>query len=296
MTADRRPRRRAQRELEREARRLFPGLLRDRGYLAAPAYGADGPGEDSLDLFSRRNDYRRPIMRVPAELVRAFRDKGWVETRQNRWTVTDAGAAWLRRHQAGSDPYREQHQMRGTTTADLGGGVRRPVVVNETESPLGWLRRRKGRDGAPMITAEQFEAGERLRADFTRAGLMPSVTANWEAVASSRRSRRAAPDGPAGLTDAALAAKQRVQAALAAVGPELSGILLDVCCHLRGLADAEESRGWPRRSGKVILQLALTRLARHYGLGRAPDDEGRRRPRVRHWGSEDFRPSLDGWR
>ena len=41
-------------------------------------------------------------------------------------------------------------------------------------------------------------------------------------------------------------------------------------------------------------RLALTRLARHYGLDVA--DETRRRGKgIRHWGSEDYRPTLDTW-
>jgi hypothetical protein len=43
--------------------------------------------------------------------------------------------------------------------------------------------------------------------------------------------------------------------------------LLRVCCFLEGIESAEKALGWPSRSGKLVLGLALDRLARHYGLG-----------------------------
>jgi hypothetical protein len=136
------------------------------------------------------------------------------------------------------------------------------VLVNDSESPLAWLARRKGRDGRAMIAADQFVAGERLRADFTRAHMSPRVTSSWSGTGRTR----GAAGGAAEMTDVIVAARQRVRLALEACGPEFSGLLLDVCCFLRGLEDVERERGWPSRSAKVVLQLALDRLARHYGL------------------------------
>jgi hypothetical protein len=152
------------------------------------------------------------------------------------------------------------------------------VTVDEAESPLAWLARRRGRDGQPLIAAHQLQAGERLRADFTRAHLMPRTTANWSSpVADGRRGA-----GHAGaVTDLTIAARQRVHQALDAVGPELSGLLLDVCCFLKGLEDVERERSWPQRSAKVVLHLALDRLARHYGF--AAELRGPERGRVQTW-------------
>jgi hypothetical protein len=174
-------------------------------------------------------------------------------------------------------------------------GARRPVVVNEAESPLSWLKSRKDRNGRPLIDDHQYAAGERLRADYWFAHLSPRVTSNWSALAPSERSRRAAPSNAASFRDEVIAAKERVMRALTAVGPEVSGILVGICCELKGLEEAEKENGWPQRAGKVVLQIALTRLAKHYGLVGCDGQKMTRRG-LRHWAKEDYRPTLDAWR
>lgn len=73
-----------------------------------------------------------------------------------------------------------------------------------------------------------------------------------------------------------------------AVGPEISGVLVDICCELKGLEEAEKKNGWPQRAGKIVLQIALTRLAKHYGL--IADPQAQRGRVLRHWGEADYRP------
>ena len=279
-------------ELRREAARIFPRLVNDAGYIERLSDQGTAR-QTAFGIFTRRNRYSRHVQLVSGAVVMGLLANGLVAEANGRYKLSDEGLAWLRRHRAGAEPFLEQHQLRRSSHRDV-RGVRRPVIVNEGESPLGWLRRRKDRAGTPMVDAAQFEAGERLRGEFERAQLAPSVTSNWEGAASSRRTRRAPPAGAAALSDEALSSRQRVLRALEAVGPELSGVLIDVCCHLVGLADTEKNRGWPQRSGKVILGIALTRLARHYGLSSA-GDSARTRTRMRHWGAEDFRPTLAKW-
>jgi len=150
--------------------------------------------------------------------------------------------------------------------------------MDDAESPLAWLARRRGRDGRPLIEPHQLQAGERLRADFTRANLMPRTTSNWASpISSSRRSD----GGAANFTETMIASRQRVRQALDAAGPEFSGLLVDVCCFLKGLEGIERERAWPTRSAKIVLQLALDRLARHYGY--AAMATGRERAPVRTW-------------
>jgi hypothetical protein len=157
---------------------------------------------------------------------------------------------------------------------------RASVTVNESESPLAWLARRRGRNGRALIEPHQLQAGERLRGDFTRAHLMPRTTSNWASPISSGR-RGAGGEHSADFTETMIAARQRVHQALDAVGPEFGGLLLDVCCFLKGLEDIERERAWPARSAKVVLQLALDRLARHYGF--AAQTRGRSATPIRTW-------------
>ena len=141
----------------------------------------------------------------------------------------------------GIDAKRAEHLTLASREIMTESGIGR-VTVNDSESPLAWLARRKGRDGRTMIGRTQFIAGEKLRADFTRGHLAPRVTSSWSGVARGKNCG----GGDAGtMTDAVIAARQRVRLALEACGPEFSGVLMDVCCFLRGLEDVERERGWP---------------------------------------------------
>ena len=196
--------------------------------------------------------------------------------------LTEAGRARLMRQAADGDEvgaFRAQHLdlARRMIRTDVGAIE---ALVDDSESPLRKLAKRKGKDGEPLITPVQEQAGERLRLDFTRAQLTPRVTATWDGtIAQGRRGQSGGT-----LTDVVVAAGQRVRHALDEVGPEFAGLLLDVCCFLKGLEDVERERRWPQRSAKIVVQLALDRLARHYGL--ACEVRGRSRTPMRRWSEE----------
>ena len=133
-----------------------------------------------------------------------------------------------------------------------------------------WLRTRRDRSGQPLISSAQYLAGERLRSDFERAMMARRTTTNWNLAGSGSGGNAAAE-----LSDGAIAARQRYHKAIAAVGPELASILQQVCCMAAGLEQAERVLNLPQRSGKAVLGLALTALARHYGLTQDGSRPGR---------------------
>ena len=159
-------------------------------------------------------------------------------------------------------------------------------ALDERESPLLWLYRRAGKDGKPQITDEEFAAGERFRADITLAQMLPRTTMNWDGALTPEQ-RGSGPPDMAGASDTSLAARQRVRLACEALGPELSGLAIDVCGFLKGLDLVETERRWPARSAKVVLRIALATLATHYGLVRSARPSG-----LRGWQAGDARPTL----
>lgn len=110
------------------------------------------------------------------------------------------------------------------------------------------------------LSDRQFDAGERLRTDWERAQLAPAVTMRWEPVRFGGGERNLSP------TERQIAAKERFDAAIAAAGTGLSDILWRVVCAGDALAMAEKALDWPVRSGKLVLRIALDRVADFYRI------------------------------
>ena len=114
--------------------------------------------------------------------------------------------------------------------------------------------------------------------DYTLAQLAPRLGVDLTApVVLGRRGQKEIT-----LTETVIAAKQRFARAMKAVGPGLSDLLFDVCCHLVGLEDAEQELKWPRSAGRIVLMIALDRLALHYGMIVTAPARGR----IRSWQAE----------
>jgi len=260
-------------------RALLEGLSRDRAARASLE-------EDAVIVRSGAEARR---LRISASLVRRLIAAGLLhEPEPGRFAATDEAPTWLTRDDVPDLAFRAQH---GSLAAvPLEPNTSTVVLKNLDESPVAALARRRGATGAPWLSAHAVAAAERLRRDFEVGQLQPRVTANWSASINTGR-RAGDGSGPADLTDAALGARMRLQRAIQAIGPELSGVVVDVCCFLKGLELVERERQWPARSAKLVLRLGLESLARHYGLGpSATGSEGN--GRTRHWGAEDYRPTI----
>lgn len=160
-----------------------------------------------------------------------------------------------------------ERAIRGETPVERSGpsarrGARPPagrsVTVNLAESPLGWLL------AHGHVSQRQFDAGERLRADWERGQLEPRVTMAWDAAPIARGRGGAAP--AVDLAGSQLDARNRFERAVDAAGPGLADILWRVVCAGDGMRQAESALGWPARAGKLVLAFALDRVADYYRI------------------------------
>jgi Domain of unknown function (DUF6456) len=278
--------------LEQEAARIFRRLVEANSYLAR--LGGHLNSQDGYGVFVSRNRHKKPVMKLTAGMFAGFKTSDWiVESNDGRWQLSPQGQAWLQRRLAGNDPYRAQHQLIGSKNIKNEHNILRKMTVNLGESPLGWLRHRKGSNGKALLSQEQYEAGERLRCDFEKAQMSPRITSDITNPMTSSSGKRSGDAGNGvAMQEAAMAAKERFFKALDAVGADLSDVLIEVCCHLKGMDEAEKQLRLPQRSGKIVLQIALTRLGQHYGLIAHASAHQYRSAALRHWGDDTYRPGI----
>jgi len=272
------------------ALRLLSALAKDGAY----GWLTDHPRPGTLAVTGQRNAVSVQIASAPQSVGRELLALGYVHWHnpaheRARLLITPEGRSAQARLTAPEqiDPFQAQHSVLERKDVQVHGQAQ-SVLINVQESPLAWLASRKSRTGQALIDPICLQAGERLRRDLTAASILPRTSSNWTAVVK-------ADGGQRGLTysDQVIAARQRVDRALKSVGSDSADLLLDVCGFLKGLETIESERGWPARSAKVVLALALHQLARHYGYEPMPDPE-RMSHKIRHWGATDYRPSLSG--
>jgi hypothetical protein len=222
-------------------------------------------------------------LHVPLATVDAMRRRDWLAPARDAFVLSDVGLGWLRQTVDGGDPFAGRHGLPALAEAGHDGETAKPVAINDGESPIARLRATTGEDGKPLIDEVQFLAGERLRRDFTLAGLQPRLAVDLTTpVVAGRRGAHNE------ISDIALAARQRFSRALAALGPGLADVAIDVCCHMKEPNAAESTEGWSDNAALVVLRIVLDRLGAHYGFVVTGKSS-----RTRAWRAPDTDPDTD---
>lgn len=201
---------------------------------------------------------------VERALAQALAVKEWIncaaEGRVARYRITNAGRAALNRLLAEAENRASGFAEAASLFEPAGQPAQqRKARYSGGDSPLMLLGRRREKDGTLFLSAELVNAGERLREDYELAQMGAKPAPDWDDVIAGRAETEAS-----ATPLSAEAACARVSLALRELGPGLGEVALRCCCLLEGLETAERELGWSARSGKIVLRIALGRLARHY--------------------------------
>jgi Domain of unknown function (DUF6456) len=260
--------------LARKGASLRPA--RDSTETRAKAYILSIPGDAR---GRRKSDADAPARPVHGDLVRYAAERGWLSDDAGSFRLNEAGALALRR---GLEP--------GPTRAPVEPMPTLPHANHGGLNPIARLRQRRDAHGRALVSGVQSDAADRLARDFNSGHMQPRVTSNWTRLAlGSGGERNTGSTGGRDVADAVSAAQERVRRALSDAGPEFADLLMDICCLEQGLETVERQRGWPHRSAKIILGLALDKLSRHYGLVAVGPA---RSQATTHWGAEGYRPAV----
>ncbi len=221
------------------------------------------PSGAGFGVYARGDRRRRPEARVSEADARALEADGAIAAAAQGYVITAAGLARLRRESAReSEAYLTQH-ANIVDRAAAAGGLRKARAVAQS-SVVHRLASLQSGAGAPWLSSEELSAAQRLRADWeaSQAGLVRG--SDWSAAPKSGAAR-----GPGAAQEAALAkrcdARRRMAAALDALSPPLRRVVERVCLREDGLEALEPAEGWPPRSRKLALKLALAQLAAALG-------------------------------
>jgi hypothetical protein len=182
---------------------------------------------------------------VAGATLAAMRNNGLVGGSEHRPILTGKGRAML-------DAELKHHEVYGQTAVHI------PDVLQRLANP------RKGE--AALLAIHDGAAAGMFQNDLERSGLRQRITQNWSYASLVLKPGKQAVGSQGNEPVLMMDARERVRLACTAIGPELSGLLVDICLYDKSLAQIEQERGWPARSGKLAVALGLKALARHYGL------------------------------
>ncbi len=236
-------------------------LMRLASHGAVLARDREGVG---FGVFADGDRRRRPLARLSAADVRRLEADGAIMAQgRDEFVLSQAGRAMLRRRSDdGHSAYLSQHaQIEARLVIDREGDERvvRGVARSNVLSKLAALNAH----GKAWLSAAELQAAQVLRSDWEAAQAGLTRGSDWSAPPIGGGSR-----GAGNAQERAMAARcdsrRRVADALEALAPPLRRIVERVCLFEDGLEAIERGEGWPSRSAKLPLKLALAQLAQSF--------------------------------
>lgn len=230
----------------------------------------DESANDMFIALPHGDRRRRPIAWIDRSMLDRMLASGALVAHERKHTKTFILAPSYKNRMSEADrngvreSFANQHrdvQMRDIYTPD---GVRRSARVNRA-SVFTRLARHIDRSGHPFLLADEVEAGERFARDYDLSMMGSVSTQNFSDMGGGSGSGGGHFNTAENMSMMALDAKRRVMDVLEMLGPGMDRTLVALCGREWGLEQLELAEGWPKRSAKTVLKLALVRLSAYYG-------------------------------
>ncbi|PCI88987.1 MAG: hypothetical protein COB24_00475 [Hyphomicrobiales bacterium] len=256
-------------ELEREARIILQTMLKRRHFIKKLPY-------DEMALYDEQTEPARFVRKLPFMLIDFMQENEWLKFKDNAYHHTEAGQIWLEDFIYFVDLDQGNTSKRQTNKTINRNNQPRPMGLNDFTSianqdasadhaPLLKLYNRQRNIAYKYLSEIHLQAGQRLFELFVKANLRPNVTMNWENLQSVKQSHHTGVKDMS-FSEATYIARRELHESLSQVGQDFSAILVEICLFGNGLEATEKALNWPARSAKLLLTMALDRLATHYQL------------------------------
>lgn len=260
-------------ELEREARIIMQTMLKRRHFIKKLPF-------DELALYDEQTQPARFVKKLPLILIEFMQDNGWLKFKHNIYHHTKAGQNWLAdfiyfvdldqentlKQQIGKATNRNSQPRRmGLNDFASVASQHANQYPSTDHAPLLKLYNRQRNMAHKYLSETHLQAGQKLFDLFVKANLRPNVTMNWENLQSVKQSHHTG-GKDMGFSETTYIARRELYESLSHVGQEFSAILVEICLFGNGLEATEKAMNWPARSAKLLLTMALDRLAEYYQL------------------------------
>lgn len=260
-------------ELEREARIILQTMLKRRHFIKKLPF-------NEMALYDEQTQPARFVKKLPLMLIDFMQNNGWLECKQDIYRHTDVGQNWLTEFICFVDLDQENTAKRqvhktiaqNSQSRQMGASDFANVASQHAEqhssadlAPLFKLYNRQRNMAHKYLSETHLRAGQKLFDQFVKANLRPNVTMNWENLQSVKQSHHTG-NKDMGFSETTYIARRELYESLSHVGQEFSAILVEICLFGNGLEATEKAMNWPARSAKLLLTMALDRLAEYYQL------------------------------
>lgn len=255
------------RELDREARIILQTMLRNEHYIKKLPLA-------EVALYQVRAGQKIFVKKLPVNLVEYMAKNNWLKCQDDVYNFTQLGKQWVSGfiyffeidRENDIDKPQLSSNLQFAETSATPEILDMMMVNSDCEySPLLKLFNRQKNLAQKYLTPLHLQAGQKIFEHYLAANMQPNITMNWE--------RLSAPPQPhytgakeTGHSEQAYIAQRKLYESLKYVGQEFAAILVEICLFGKGLEATEKAMNWPARSGKLLLVMALDRLAIHYQM------------------------------